>query len=289
MILLADSGATKAAWSWIENGQVKEQETTGLNPYFYSPDDIAGLLGRELMPYLQRQEVQALWFYGAGCGAVEQQRAMQQTLRQVFGHATDIFVADDLLAAARALCQGQPGTACILGTGSNVCVSDGHEITRRAVSLGVWLGDEGSGAHIGKTLITAYMLGELPAELHEAFEQEYPHERYAHILEQVYRRPAPNRYLGQFARFVHRHLGHPAMQALATDCIGQFWDRMVARTVPDQALPVHFTGSVAWYFEALVRAEGAERGWQTGHILQAPIEGLRRYHEISGHHSPDSR
>ena len=67
-----------------------------------------------------------------------------------------------MLAAARALCGRNAGIACILGTGSNSCLYDGTEITANVSPLGFILGDEGSGAVLGRTLVGDCLKNQLP-------------------------------------------------------------------------------------------------------------------------------
>lgn len=53
------------------------------------------------------------------------------------------------MGAARALC-GREGMTCNLGTGSFACYYDGKKIAKSSPGIGYILGDEGSGAYLGK-------------------------------------------------------------------------------------------------------------------------------------------
>ncbi len=196
MILIADSGSTKTEWSLVgRNGVERTFRTAGINPYLLSEDEVRRILTREVLVELPIERITEVYFYGAGCVGRPAETLCVQ-LHRVIGPET-VEVNSDLLAAARALCGDAPGIVAILGTGSNSGYYDGHDITRRVPSLGFLLGDEGSGSDLGKHLLADALKGLLPEPLARQFFDCYPLTQ-EEVLDAVYRRPMPNRYMARF-------------------------------------------------------------------------------------------
>ncbi len=274
--LIVDSGGTKAAWALAKQGRVIwEKRTPGLPPSFLSDAEVIGLAS-SVADYLELVP-DGIYFYGTGCREVHASERMKKLLRRVFPKI-NIEVQTDILGAARALCGREAGIACILGTGSNACYCDKGEIVQNIGGLGFILGDEGSGAVLGKTLIAAYLNDELPEELHAALETAHQLKR-DDIIDAVYRKPAANRYLAEFAPFVRQWLEHPYMNNMAAQQFRAFFEKSVLKFSGDKTIPVHFTGSVACHFEEIIRKTAAEMGLQTGTFLTDPIEGLAVFHQ----------
>lgn len=270
-ILLADSGSTKTTW---RIGELTLQ-TQGLNPFFTTTPEIVDILRKELCPYLTTGHFDEIYFYGAGC-TPEKSPIVLEALQEVFS-ATSISVHSDMLGAARALCQHQPGIACILGTGANSCSYDGENIIDNVSPLGYILGDEGSGAVLGKLFIGAILKNQMPPGLKESFLAQY-NTSSAEIIENVYRRPHPNTYLASFAPFIAKHLYIPEVYELAENAFRLFITRNVKQYPITPSTPVHFAGSVAYYFlKPLVSACNLE-GITMGNITKSPIDGLFQYH-----------
>ncbi len=183
-----------------------------------------------------------------------------------------------MLGAARGLCGDQPGLPCILGTGCNSCVYDGARITANVPSLGFWLGDEGSGGFLGRQLVILYMNKELPEDLQTAFAAEFPHLNYAEVMEHVYRKPYPNRYMASFATFMAAHNQHPFIQDMLRDGFRLFFKRQLGTYPEHKTLPAHFIGSVAFYNADILKEVAAEHGVTVGHINRSPMDGLLQYH-----------
>ena len=212
MKLIADSGSSKTDWRWFdEDGAIYQGKTIGLNPYYIDTASIITELRQNLIPLIN-SKISEIHFYGAGCANAEKNAVIEAALRHLFG-AVNIAVDNDLLAAARALCEHRPGIACILGTGANSCAYDGHDITTNLRAFGYILGDEGSGAYLGKSLISNYLRGNLPADLKEKFNQRF-NTGVDEILDRVYHQPFPNRYLGSFTKFMFDHQKHPFIYQL---------------------------------------------------------------------------
>lgn len=278
MILLADSGSTKTDWLLLddEGQQVTRFASVGFNPFYQSQEVIAEGLRTEVVPNAIGP-VREVHFYGAGCADEATSRPARDALAAAFPAAA-IAVHSDLLAAARGLCGREAGIACILGTGSNNCLYDGDKIINNIGSLGFWLGDEGSGGYLGKRLVVHYLHAELPAELHEAFRDDFPDVGRLSVLDRAYKQPFPNRYFATFAPFLTQYLAHPFIKALVQDAFRVFLDTYVVQHPGSGSLPVHFTGSVAHYFEVVLKEVLDEKGLQLGFIQKSPMPGLVRYH-----------
>ncbi|MCS7018975.1 MAG: N-acetylglucosamine kinase [Cytophagales bacterium] len=284
MILIADSGATKTAWRLILPQQhALQARTAGINPYFSSPQAIASELTDVLLPQLQAagalqvaEQVRQVFFYGTGCGAEENRQLVAKVLQKVFPAAA-VHVDTDMLGAARALCGKQPGIACILGTGSHAALFNGEQIEQYAVNLGFWLGDEGSGGHLGKQLITDYLNGDLPKDLHDFFAKRYAITR-EEVLENAYKKPMPARYMASFSKFLFDHLSHPFVYRMVYNSFCAFLDKRVLKFPDAKKLPLHFTGSVAFYYANVLRRAAADKGLHIQHILEEPVAGLVLYH-----------
>jgi len=227
---------------------------------------------------LPHTHISKIWFYGAGCAFPDKNRMVADALSRYFG-VSEIEINSDLLAAARSLCGHHPGIACILGTGSNSCYYNGQEIVRNVSPLGYVLGDEGSGNAIGRKLLADLLKNRLPATICNLFFDTY-HVTTGEILDHIYRKPFPNRYLAQYARFVSANIALPEMQTLASNCFREFFSRNVMQYETARQLPVHFTGSVAFHFSEIIKTIADEFGLMTGDISREPMEGLIKYHAV---------
>lgn len=275
MILIAESGSTKTDWYLLSHSSENLlAQTSGINPYFLSKKQIFELLSNEL-PW-ENEIPGKIYFYGAGC-TPEKQGFMRETLSQYF-QTENIEVYSDLLAAARSLCQKKEGIACILGTGSNSCYYNGENIVQNVSPLGFILGDEGSGAVLGKKLLGDVLKKQLPETIVRDFHQTYGLET-ANILERVYRQPAPNRFLAQFAPFLHKHIQDPSIANLVNTSFREFILRNVGQYKNSDSLPIHFTGSIAFNFQENLKQILTELGFIVGTISQNPMDGLIEYHK----------
>jgi glucosamine kinase len=278
MILIADSGSTKTDWVACAPGVPPVRfQSAGFNPFYQSEAVILEALQREVLPQVPSSSVSALYFYGAGCADAASGRPVMLALRQCFPAAA-IELNSDLLAAARALCGRQPGIACILGTGANNCLYNGSAILNNIGSLGFWMGDEGSGGYLGKTLVARYFHRELPPDLQAHFAAAYPGLDRMQLLDNAYKKPFPNRYFASFTRFLSEHLPHPYVQQLVGEAFELFLDKYVLKHPGAPDYPIHFTGSVAYYFQEQLRAAVERKGLRMGNLQKSPMEGLLRYH-----------
>ncbi len=277
MILIADGGSTKTDWRLIKEGrEYKQVQTPGFNPYLIGTDEIEALLWKELQPYIDNNAVNTVYYYGAGCSTPVKNMIVETAFEKIFPNAR-LHINHDLLAAAHALCGDKEGIAAILGTGSNSCYYDGNEIKDGIFSLGYFFGDEGSGAYLGKKLLTAYLHKELPLEIEIKFKEEYP-KSLESILDAVYTKPAPSRFLASFSRFISDNRDHPYIYNLIVEAFRAFYRYQVCCYERHKEVPVHFAGSVAYHYQDILTSVGLEYGIKTGKFIQAPIDGLVEYH-----------
>lgn len=276
MILIADSGSTKTHWCLVDKGKVvSEIFTDGINPFYQNELEIIALLDSQLIPELPESNIEQIFFYGAGCSFPEKKLLVSQALVRFFSNAM-IEIQSDLLAAARSLFQQDKGIACILGTGSNSCYYDGNEIVQNVSPLGYILGDEGSGAVLGKLLIADCLKNQLPDWIAEKLLDEYKLTP-AIILENVYKKPFPNRFLAKFTPFILEHIVEPSIFNLVYDSFDAFLVRNVMQ-YPLEDIEVGFVGSIAHYFRETLEIVASERGIVVSEINQNPMDGLVRYH-----------
>lgn len=275
MILIADSGSTKTDWCLVENGEsILRFQTRGTNPFFQTEEEIGKEIETGLLPALKDFIPSAVYFYGAGCAFPEKNEMIRRSVNRYL--PVPVEVGSDLLAAARALCGNRPGIACILGTGSNSCQYDGREIVKNVSPLGFILGDEGSGAVLGKLLIGDVLKDQLSPALKELFLSQYELTP-ASIMDRVYRQPFPNRFLAAFSPFILEHMDEPAIWELVTRNFLAFFTRNV-KQYDYYDLPVHLVGSVAWHYQTVLKDIAFDLGIQIGTIIQSPMEGLIRFH-----------
>ena len=276
MILLADSGSTKTDWCVVDSGkEVMRIRTKGINPFFQSEEEIASELAKALVPQLLDVHFERICFYGAGC-AFDKVDRVRRALSSVLRSDNEPEVASDMLAAAHALCGHRPGIACILGTGSNSCFYNGEVIERNVSPLGFILGDEGSGASLGKHLVADVLKNQLDASLVEAFQQAYGLTA-PQIIDCVYRQPFPNRFLAGFSPFLSQHQQHPSVRRLIAQDFEGFFRRNV-KQYDYQSHEVHFVGSIAYHYQEILKEVALAEGIRIGRIYQSPLEGLIIYH-----------
>lgn len=274
--LIADSGATKAEWSLVGEGKTKTITTQGISPYFLNTEQIRELLQKELMPKLKQTRIDEVYYYGTGCANPANARSVAKAIRSLLPKAV-IDVNHDLLAAARSLCGHEKGIACILGTGSNSCFYNGKKIMRNSPGLGYVLGDEGSGAYLGKKVIQYYLYGTFDEELRGRFDLTYATNS-TEILESVYKKPLPNRYLAGFARFLADNRGHYMIENIIEDGLNDFFFNHLCKYREIWTLPVNFVGGVAFGFKDVLQQLCNGYEFQLGIVLKKPMSGLVEYH-----------
>lgn len=275
MIIIADSGSTKTDWYGMDKDSQQTIcfQTAGINPCLQDGSSIVADLEKTVLPLLYNVEITSVWFYGAGCTDAKK-TLLSQCIRRIFPHAA-VHVHSDLLGAARALCGRQEGIACILGTGSNSCYYDGCCIKANTSPLGFILGDEGSGAVLGKKIIGEVLKGSVSDTLYKAFFEETGFTT-AEIIRRVYREAFPNRFLASLAPFIARHRAE--LQMFLVENFREFFKKNLWYYPKAHVLPVHFTGSIAFHFQSELKMAAEAEGYCMGTVLQKPIKKLMDYH-----------
>jgi len=276
VILIADSGSTKCAWKLISRtGEMHAFYTSGINPFFRTTEEIYEELLSDLLPYTTSQ-VGKIFFYGSGIINEEKAGVILLALHKLYPEAK-IELFSDVLAASRCLFAKSTGIACILGTGSNACLYDGKRSVAGISPLGFILGDEGSGAVLGKKLLGDFFKEVMPEMLRKKFENKY-HLTKEEALQRVYKTEKPNHFLASFAPFLSEEISAGYCQKLVRDSLIEFFERNVTRIPDYTSYPIGFVGSIAFYFREIVSEVCADFHMNCISIQQEPMEGLVKYH-----------
>ncbi len=277
MILIADSGSSKTDWRVIhDDGRISQHKGVGFNPYYQTSEEMAIEMRDDFLVNLN-DEVNQIFYYGAGCSSPARVAEVKGALRTIFERA-EIEIDHDLSAAAKATCGHQPGIACILGTGSNSCDYDGKVISDTRPAPGFILGDEGGGGYIGRKFLSDFINDEMPsnlkAELIDHFELTA-----TKIQEHVYQKPFPNRYMASFCRFITEHKADPYCYMLYYNSFQDFFKKHVMKYRDFEKKPTNFVGSIAFYNSDILRKAAIDAGIQVNLILESPIAGLTLFHQ----------
>jgi N-acetylglucosamine kinase-like BadF-type ATPase len=277
MIIVAESGSTKCDWLINHNdGKVLETHTMGFNPFFHQPDEIlTHLRGNQDLSQVASKAT-AVYFYGAGCSSPDRNEVILSALVQFFRNA-HCEVNHDLNASAFATWDGNPAITCIIGTGSNSCYYDGVSVSEQVPALGYILGDEGSGSYFGKKLIADYLYKRLPKELQDAFFEQYKLQK-EEIFHQVYNTNKANVFLASFMRFIVPHKEHAYIREMVYEGLSRFAEIHICCYPNFREVPVHFVGSVAFYFTEILQQVAVEKGFSLGKIDKNPGMSLLKYH-----------
>lgn len=276
MILIADSGSTKVDWRAISNdGTVLELTTEGINPVFQTKEIILSIINDKLVPAFGK-DITDIFFYGAGVVSAEMGELLGTYFSEVYPGCKT--VADsDILAAAKALCGDNPGIVCIMGTGSNSAFYDGEKIVRNVKAGGFILGDEASGGYLGKRLISDFIKELLPEDLKAEFDKRY-NLTYLDIVKEVYKSPVPSRFLASFSPFLSEFREHPYVKALLEDSFDQYLTRNI-KHYDYKNNKVNLIGSIAFYYQDILKERAALQGMEIGRIIKSPIIGLVEYYK----------
>lgn len=278
MILIADSGSTKIEWCVLDGGKVVAQVfTVGMNAMLLTEDEMAETMARELMPHIAGMAIDEVYYYGAGCLFDNICNNVRNAISRNLPSAKKIMVDTDLLAAARAVCGNEPGIACILGTGSNSCYYDGEKIVDNVSPLGYILGDEGSGAVLGKLLVGDVLKKQIPQHLIDKFMAQYSLTPQV-IIENVYRKPNANRFLASLSPFLAENIEEPSVHRLVLNAFKSFFVRNVENYKDYRELPVNFVGSIAVNYREVLEEAAKALYINIGKIIKSPMEGLVKYH-----------
>lgn len=283
--LIVDSGSTKTSWcfAFLPNTSsaygARTVTTEGLNPAVMSAEEVEGKIAKALTHCLQSLSISAadvenVFFYGAGCIA-GRAGVVSESISTILVDAK-IYVADDLLGAARALCGHNAGIACILGTGSNSCLYDGENIVAHTPALGYVLGDEGSGAVLGRKFLNAVLKQTLTENICKRFLQESGLDM-AEVINRVYRSPAPNRFLASMSKYIHGYLDEKEVRDIVIDNFEDFIRNNIL-AYGDEFRTINVVGSIAYHYKEQLTEAASRNGFQIGKIIKSPIEGLIEYH-----------
>lgn len=276
--LLVDAGATKSTFVLLGGDAPFRCQCAGINANYTPETDMLRILADAVSQFPKSTTINEIDYYGAGCATPQNAFRMEGYLRMYFPTA-DIRVWSDLMAACHALAGGREAIVCILGTGAASCHYDGREMVRRAPSLGWLLGDEGSGTHLGKCLLTAYLSETLPHPVRTAFEERY-HLNRDLVLHKLYQEPKPNLFMSQFAPFLNENITESAIRQIVTEAFTTFFAKQKNYYPGCDGLPWHFTGSVAAHFEEVLREAAENAGCEIGEIAGDPMEKLIQIYEL---------
>ncbi len=274
--LIADSGSTKTEWCILKGNKKTIFTTQGLSPYFVNSIEMIAILKEYVQPLTKSVSVEEIFFYGTGCKDPDNQKIIREALKNVFPES-NIYVDHDLSGAAKALCGNEKGIACILGTGSNSCYFNGKRIVKNRPGIGYILGDEGSGAYLGKKVIQHYLYDTFDNDLRTRFDAKSITTD-NEILNSVYTKPLPNRYLASFAIFLAENRGHYMIENIIEDGLNDFFYTHIIQYKESKKVPVHFTGSIAFGFKDVLAQLCNSYDLQLGNVLKNPMEGLIKYH-----------
>lgn len=275
-ILIADSGSTKCEWVLLQGNKKKTIFTQGMSPYFLNAAQVLGVLQSELIPGLGKYRIDEIFFYGTGCNSPINKKMMKGAFQKAFPDIP-VQIDHDLSAAAFALCGNTRGMACILGTGSSTCFFNGRKIAKNTLGLGYVLGDEGSGAYLGRKVLQYYLYYTFDEELRYKFDAKYTTNA-MEILESVYKKPLPNRYLASFTEFLAENRGHYMIENIIEDGLNDYFFQHLCKYTESWKYPIHFTGGVAFGFKDVIKDLCHAYEFELGRILQKPMDGLVEFH-----------
>ncbi len=279
MILIADSGATKTLWALLQNsGDLLGTYTTiGFSPLFHERADILPVLEQQAVLKQYAAQIQDIYYFGTGCSTPARCQKMETIFQEFFPKA-GIHISTDMYAVAIATCFDEAGISCILGTGANSCYYNGNTLHEATPSLGYVLGDEGAGSYLGRNLIRHYLYQRLPKELHDSLAAQHEITKEI-VLHQLYKTTHPKKYLASFTHFLGQHKTHPYVQEMLYQGFSEFLEYHVCIYPNHQKLPIHFSGSVAFYFQEMLQKALANKQLQKGKIIRNPVQELVRYYQ----------
>jgi len=278
MLLVADSGSTKADWKLFDGQKVQDEKmvSKGFNPFFHNKEFILGELNKSEDLKKVADKIKKLYFFGAGCSSKERNEVIAQGLRAFFVNA-DVVVDHDLTGAVFSVYdEGEASIVSILGTGSNSAYYDGEKVIENIPALSYVLGDEGSGSYYGKRILASYLYNRLPPKMHKELEEAYGLTKEG-IFDSVYNQPNPNVYLASFAKFLSDHKEYHYVKRLVYQGMLEFMDIHICGYEGYQHVSAHFIGSIAYHFEDILREVASRRQIKVGKIIRQPIHSLMDY------------
>jgi len=274
--IVGDAGGTGTQWRVVRNGDIQQFETIGFNANTHNLEDLKTSISQTFGSEIEKDT--PVYFYAAGIDTIQQGKEVSQELCLIFGGG--VKVENDLVGVARSLCGKEEGNVCIIGTGSNACFYDGREVNKVSASLGYVLGDEGSGAYLGKKLMMGVFREQFSQEIIDLFQKKFDltsHE----VIQRIYHQPRPNHFLASFATWIYEHRNHPEIHQLIRQAFNDFFDAFFQKSGHSEK-PFHFSGSIAHYFADILRQVGSDKGFLIKNIVRSPIAGLVLYHQQYG-------
>ena len=275
MILVADSGSSKTDWIGYSIEGKFSFSTQGINPYFLNANDIFKIFSKKKELAAFADQVKEIYFFGAGCSSPDKIEVISNGISSYFSKAY-VSVEHDLLGSAYATCGDEAGLTCILGTGSNISYYDGTDVHDGAHGLGYILGDEGSGTFFGRKLITSYLYNQMPADLASEFKEEFGIDKEM-VVTNVYQKPAPNIFLASVSKFMAERTHHPYILNILRTGFQEFVDTNIKDFQNYRKLDCHFVGSIAFYYQDILKEVCQKNHIRIGKILQKPVEGIFSY------------
>lgn len=271
-LLLAESGASKTAWAWLtETESCVLPATSGINPNVQPWAAIERLLATEAPAQIPTH----VRFYGAALSEEDYRSAMQRLLKVRYPGAS-VSVAHDLLGACRAVAGDRPCLVGILGTGSSACRYDGTRVVELRGGHGYLFGDEGSGAHLGKSLVTAGLLHQLDPAIKTQLEDFVGMDLVA-FRNAVYQDEHPNQRLARLSRFVETH--RAKLKGILYASFTVFLKLHVQPLWMQQQGDWHAVGSIASVFETELREACRQAKMpEPASIVRHPLAQLMAYH-----------
>jgi N-acetylglucosamine kinase-like BadF-type ATPase len=277
MILIADSGSTKTSWILTDGEKIiKNITTVGYNPYYYKGDSLLDIMKVELLPLIDGDSIEKVFFYGSGCSSDINCTMVKSGLWQLFPNAL-VEVNHDLFGAAVALLKKSEGIACILGTGSNSCYWDGKKIIQNVPSVGYLLGDEGSGTYIGMKLLKGILEDRAPSDIIKMFYNKY-NISFEGVLNEIYNKPKPNVFISAISIFAQENIDNYWVRNVIKQSFIDFIENQIMQYSNFQNLQVSFLGSIAYYFRDILIETCNENDINVDIIIKDPIESLFLYH-----------
>lgn len=275
MIIIADSGSTKTTWSvFDQTGKREDFSSEGYNPYFleesYIVSSVRASLGDVFFDGINR-----VYFYGAGCEG-DRKEVVVNALKVLFNNAV-VEVDSDMVAAYRSLLGNGSGLACILGTGTNSCLVSGGKLVHQVRSLGFLLGDEGSGAYLGRKLLALYARNMLPLEIMSSFYDEYNIEP-GQVLNHFYNSKLQNRFAASFSIFLKRQIADPSIREIVGQGFIDFFKNIICQYPDYRKHHLNCVGSIAFVFKDILSEVANEFGMDMGIVSKSPIDNLCKYH-----------
>jgi N-acetylglucosamine kinase-like BadF-type ATPase len=276
MLLVADSGSTKADWLLADNGKVMDSfSSIGFNPFFHSSKDVFTSVNGNKSFKKYASKIKEIYFFGAGCSSPGRNKIIATGLKQFFKNAK-VTVDHDMLGAALAACNDTAGLVCILGTGSNIAYFDGRKLSATRHGLGYIMGDESSGSFYGRKLISYFLYGIMPPDISKSFYAKYKMTK-EKMHKNVYGKPHANVYLASFAKFLSDEKSHPWIQQLVYKGMSEFFETNIKSYPQYKTVPVHFIGSIAYYFNTTLNKVAEENNFKVGKIIVKPVDHLMEY------------